>query len=79
MKRRKFLSNVIMMGGAFPLISFDLKKNSSSGQSQLVLDDNDFVTEPAKRIKVIAKADVIVVGGGPAGVAASIAAARGVR
>ncbi|MGP1435268.1 MAG: FAD-dependent oxidoreductase [Phocaeicola sp.] len=77
MKRRKFLSNVIMMGGAFPLISFDLKKNSSSGQSQLVLDDNDFVTEPAKRIKVIAKADVIVVGGGPAGVAASIAAARG--
>ncbi len=34
------------------------------------------VLEPAREIPVVAKADVVVVGGGPAGVAAAVAAAR---
>jgi hypothetical protein len=34
------------------------------------------VTEPAREIPVVAEADVVVVGGGPAGVAAAVAAAR---
>jgi len=36
----------------------------------------DFITEPAREIPVIAEVDVLVCGGGPAGTAAAIAAAR---
>jgi ribulose 1,5-bisphosphate synthetase/thiazole synthase len=36
----------------------------------------DYVVEPEKRIKVRAKVDVLVCGGGPAGIGAAIAAAR---
>ena len=36
----------------------------------------DFIDEPGSRIKVAAQADVVVVGGGPAGVSAAVAAAR---
>src|SRR5882672_12900168 len=32
--------------------------------------------EPARDVKVVAQADVVVVGGGPAGMAAALAAAR---
>ena len=34
------------------------------------------VREPARDVEVVARADVVVVGGGPAGMAAAIAAAR---
>ena len=37
---------------------------------------NNFLREPARDTKIVAKADVVVVGGGPAGVAAALAAAR---
>ncbi len=37
---------------------------------------NRFVLEPARRIPVVAEPDVLVVGGGPAGLAAACAAAR---
>lgn len=36
----------------------------------------EFVKEPAKSIPVVAKVDVLVVGGGPAGVSAAVSAAR---
>jgi NADPH-dependent 2,4-dienoyl-CoA reductase/sulfur reductase-like enzyme len=36
----------------------------------------DWMQEPASDVRVAAEADVVVVGGGPAGVAAAIAAAR---
>ncbi|HEY2978896.1 MAG TPA: FAD-dependent oxidoreductase, partial [Burkholderiaceae bacterium] len=35
-----------------------------------------FLREPARDVKVVAQADVLVVGGGPAGMAAALAAAR---
>lgn len=35
-----------------------------------------FINEPSKKIPILAKTDVLVVGGGPAGLAAAIAAAR---
>ena len=35
------------------------------------------ITEPARNIKVFREADVVVIGGGPGGVGAAIAAARG--
>ena len=37
---------------------------------------NDWVREPARDVKVVARADVLVVGGGPTGMAAAFAAAR---
>jgi FAD dependent oxidoreductase len=37
---------------------------------------NDSMREPARDAKVVARADVLVVGGGPAGMAAALAAAR---
>ena len=37
---------------------------------------SDFVDEPGGRVPVVAQADVLVVGGGPAGTSAAIAAAR---
>ena len=36
----------------------------------------DFIKEPARQIPVLMDADVVVVGGGPAGIAASVSAAR---
>src|SRR3954471_18412686 len=36
----------------------------------------DFVTEPGGRIPVVATSDLVVVGGGPAGIAAALAGAR---
>ena len=38
---------------------------------------NDFVVEQEKRIAVIRSCDVLVAGGGIAGIAAAVAAARG--
>ncbi|MGE5793865.1 MAG: FAD-dependent oxidoreductase, partial [Bacteroidota bacterium] len=35
-----------------------------------------FVTEPARRVPVTGEYDVVVLGGGPAGIAAAAAAAR---
>src|SRR5580692_5181174 len=35
-----------------------------------------FVSEPAGRVPVVASADLVVVGGGPAGIAAALAGAR---
>ena len=42
-----------------------------------VSPDPDFVTLPASRLPVVARPDVLVVGGGSAGVSAAVAAARG--
>ena len=36
----------------------------------------DFVTEPGGRVPVAATSDLVVVGGGPAGIAAALAGAR---
>ena len=36
----------------------------------------EYVTQPQTKVPVIAKADVVVVGGGPAGVGAAVRAAR---
>ena len=38
--------------------------------------NTEFIVEPSKEIPVLMDADVVVVGGGPAGIAASVGASR---
>jgi len=41
-----------------------------------IMMDKDFVTEDSRKIPIIAESDVLVVGGGPSGLAAAISASR---
>lgn len=73
MKRRKFLSTLAVSAGALAARcqteSNDMPKSTAAGGGNTIL-------EPAREIPVIAEPDVLVVGGGPAGVAAAISAGR---
>ena len=78
MDRRDFLKISAISTAAVALptgLSARSRRNSEiKGWTNLPFDG--YVSEPAKQIPVVADADVVVVGGGPAGVTASIAAAR---
>ena len=77
MRRRKFIKNVLFTSGAGVL-------GSQLGCSpQIIQDENahpvestGIVSEPARDIPVIAEIDVLVIGGGPAGIAAAVSASR---
>jgi hypothetical protein len=82
MKRRKFVSSILVAGGA---VSFGLGcqrriESNKPVSSDIPLLTENFpgrtITEPAREIPVFAETDVLVIGGGPAGVAAAIAASR---
>ncbi len=80
MKRRDFITNSLIGAGALIIGSSSTRaigsifnEKPSSGNSE----NPDFITEPVREIPVLAKTDVLVVGGGPAGVTAAVAAARG--
>lgn len=70
--RRDFLGMTALGAGVsmIPMISFG---NSASGE--LVNDTLQF-PEPSRKLSIVDEVDVIVCGGGPAGVAAAISAAR---
>lgn len=77
MKRRSFLQRVVLSSGAV-LIGTQCKR---AGQELTTADDapenqGSFITEPSRRIPVVDTVDVLVVGGGPSGVAAAVSAAR---
>lgn len=84
MKRRDFVTNSILTGGALTTGIFGVQCNNKTEQKQSVPDplstpnvaDIKFVTEPQRDIKIFAKTDVLVVGGGPSGTAAAIAASK---
>ena len=76
MKRRKFISTLVASAGA-ALATRCQKTGDEHIQSQQALPPaNTTILEPARQVPVLAKADVLVIGGGPAGVAAAIAAGR---
>lgn len=82
MKRRDFFTNAILAGGALTLgiqckRKIESAKPEIAGSSQISgLSDTKFVSEPQREIPVFAQTDVLVIGGGPAGTTAAIAASR---
>lgn len=74
MKRRKFLQVAAAGAGAAAL--GPLVGCTPVATSPTPLDVKGYLKEPARRIPVVDRADVLVLGGGPAGVAAAVSAAR---
>ncbi|MDD4032684.1 MAG: FAD-dependent oxidoreductase [Bacteroidales bacterium] len=82
MERRSFLTQLVLTGGALSLgvgcgreIQPGTQKIAADPESP-VLGDKKMILEPARQIPVLAETDVLVIGGGPAGAAAAIAASR---
>jgi len=84
MERRKFLTNVLLSGSALgvgiscgrkiqPTDPGSLTPTVAANSSPL---SGRSIAEPARQIPILAETDVLVIGGGPAGAAAAIAAAR---
>ena len=80
MKRRNFIINSLLAGGAM-VVGAGCKRTISGSQDETPRHETSGnigeITEPARTIPVLAETDVLVIGGGPAGVAAAVAAARG--
>ena len=81
MKRRDFLSRAAMAGGAIVIgagcsRTIEKKGVNAPSEEDSASEETGFITEPQRRIPVFATTDVLVVGGGPAGTAAAIAASR---
>ena len=81
MHRRKFLANLLWSAGVVlsgskcrGVIENDNKSNNDKGEA--ALSNTGTIIEPEHEIPVIAETDVLVIGGGPAGVAAAISANR---
>jgi len=73
MKRRSFIAGIPILTGATAYQTHD----AFAGAVMTAADGiGDTVTEPERKIPVIAETDVLVVGGGPAGVAAAVSASR---
>ncbi len=77
MRRRTFLSNIGLAAGGLACSSRaapgDERDTTEAGGMPAAAGK---IVEPAREIPIVARADVAVVGGGPAGVAAAISAAR---
>ncbi len=84
MKRRSFLTNVLLASGAIGLgAGCNRKIDSTSQEEKPPLIQNNVnllaattIVEPSRQIPILANTDVLVIGGGPSGVAAAIAASR---
>ena len=76
MDRRYFLKTSAACTGAVIIGQSCTNGNIETIKPTTELDIKGYVNEPAKRIPVIDTADVVVLGGGPSGVAAAVAAAR---
>lgn len=77
MKRREFLKTTALAGGALAATPLVSKAEPGVEAAKTTLKSDGYVREPARKIPLVDSADVVVVGGGPAGVSAAIAASRG--
>lgn len=81
MKRRDFVTNLVI-GGALSIAPGCRRRiEPASVETGIVpaaaeAPADKFITEPSRQIPVLVETDVLVVGGGPAGTAAAIAASR---
>jgi len=80
-RRRKFLANLLGLTGTVlytskcePTAEEGTGPESESGAA--VLANRGKIVEPGREIPVIAETDVLVIGGGPAGIAAALSASR---
>lgn len=81
MKRRDFVTRMIIAGSALSVGAgcgrkIEGDKTEKTSTSNDGVQPQRTITEPAREIPVLAETDVLVIGGGPAGVAAAIAASR---
>ena len=76
MDRRRFFKTSTLGLGALALNEMPAQARKKPLPSTQRLEAQTWMTEPARQIPVIASADVVVLGGGPAGVAAALSAAR---
>lgn len=77
MKRRNFINRVVLSSGAVLLGSqCSNPKEVDSNVSSPLAGDLGHIKEPERMIEIADTCDVLVVGGGPSGVAAAIAASR---
>jgi hypothetical protein len=77
MKRKDFLKITALGVGAFGAGSLltNAALSDSPQKVETPLETEGWLQEPPRQIPVVASADVVVAGGGPAGIAAAIAAA----
>lgn len=82
MKRRDFVTRAMIAGSALS-IGFGCKRkiesisdDTKAVSAQSINTAGKIITEPARQLPVLAETDVLVIGGGPAGTAAAIAASR---
>ena len=81
MRRRSFISGIPLLSGSVFINSQSAHAGVTRKEHKVVegeIDFSDFptVVEPEQKIPVIAETDVLVIGGGPAGVAAAVSASR---
>ncbi len=81
MKRRDFFTTAALAGGALALSTqcsrkIEPKPVTSTDAAKTDSKIIKYVTEPQREIPVFAETDVLVIGGGPAGTAAAIAASK---
>ena len=74
MDRRNFLKASMLGVGATMVGAPELM--AAPRRAPLRLEANGWLKQPAREIPVVAESDIVVLGGGPAGVAAAVSAAR---
>ena len=78
MKRRDFLKKSLLGIGLATITTSNAQPSPKEKKVRIKtrLSTFDHVSEPSREIPVVAQADIVVIGGGPAGVASALSAAK---